>query len=121
MDSPEQQGLVHLDFQETFPHVFWTSPWVADPGSHSDHRYKLLTVRHKTALKVQAVLLEEWRDGTKRIIQRFEGPLAVFDAQDLARNLEQWFNVRFDQVDMREVTTFEEFDVRSREIGWEVS
>ena len=121
MCPSEHQGLVHLDFRDTFPHVFWTSPWITEPDLHPQHRYKLLTVRHKAASKVQAVLLQEWRDGTKRIIQQFEGPLDVFDATDLSRSLEQWFHVSFEQVDMRSVKTFEEFEARARQIGWEAS
>ena len=121
MTPIEDRGLVHLDFHETFPHVFWTSAWQPGSDTKDEHRYKLLSVRHLKAAKVRFVLLEELRDGSKRIIQEFEGPLEIFDADEMTRNLRQWFGVEFDQVDMTEVRTFQSFEERSKEIGWDVS
>jgi len=39
----------------------------------------------------------------------------------MIRMLEQDFAVKFDRVDMSTVRTFDEFEARSRQIGWEVS
>ena len=112
-----ERGAVHLDFEQTFPHVFWTSGWDAN-----GFRYKVLSVRHEPDGAFEVVLLHEARDGSKTELQRWSVPADKFGASaDMIQMLEQKFSVTFDRVDMTSIRTFEDFETRSREIGWQVS
>jgi len=112
-----ERGAVHLDFEHTFPHIFWTSAWDAD-----GLRYKVLSVRHEPGGNFEVVLLHEARDGSKTELQRWSVPADKFGASaDMIQMLEQKFAVSFDRTDMSAIRTFEEFETRSREIGWQVS
>lgn len=115
-------GFVHLDFERTFPHVFWTSNWGNDAEFPSGFRYKVFSRRHAPAGDLEVVLLQEARNGRKTEMQRWSVPPDKFDASDeMIRMLEQDFSVKFDRVDMSAVRSFDEFEARSRQIGWEVS
>jgi hypothetical protein len=116
-EQPPQRGTVHLDFEHTFPHIFWTSGW--DVGGF---RYKVLSVRHEPGGGFEIVLLHEARNGGKTELQRWSVPADKFDASaDMIQMLEQKLAVSFDRVDMSAVRTVEEFEARSKEIGWLVS
>ena len=115
--QPAERGAVHLDFEHTFPHIFWTSGWGAD-----GFRYKVLSMRHEPGGAFEVVLLHEARDGGKSELQRWSVPADKFGASaDMIQMLEQKFAVSFDCVDMSKIRTFDEFEARSKEIGWQVS
>ena len=58
--KPAQRGIINLDFEHTFPHIFWTSGWDA-----SGFRYKVLSVRHERGGGFEVVLVHESRNGSK--------------------------------------------------------
>ena len=121
-EEPEPQGFVHVDFERTFPHVFWTSGWGQDAEFPDGFRYKVFSIRHAPGGDFDVVLVQELRDGSKTEMQRWSVPSDKFDASDdMIRMLEEQFSVTFDRVDMSAVQTFEEFEAKSRQIGWEVS
>src|SRR5262245_9662853 len=100
-DEPEPRGFVHIDFEHTFPHVFWTSGWVQDSEFPDGFRYKVFSVRHEPSGDFEVVLLQESRDGRKTEMQRWSVPADSFDASaDMIRMLEEQFGVTFDRVDM---------------------
>jgi hypothetical protein len=115
-------GFFQLDFVRTFPHLFWTSGWGHDQEFPNGFRYKVLSVREEPSGDFQIALIRELRDGTKEEMQRFSAPHDKFAAsEDLIRMLEQDLAIKFDRVDLSAVRTFEEFQAKSRAIGWEVS
>lgn len=117
-----ERGFVHLDFERTFPHVFWTSGWGRDDEFPDGFRYKVFSIRHAPTGDFEVVLLHEGRDGRKTEMQRWSVPPEKFDASDvMIQMLEQDLSIKFDRVDMSAVRTFDEFEARSRQIGWEVS
>jgi len=121
-DQPPERGFVHLDFEHTFPHVFWTSGWSRDEEFPGGFRYKVFSLRHEPAGDFEVVLVQETGDGKKTEMNRWSVPPDKFGAsEEMIRMLEQDFAVKFDRVDMSTVRTFDEFEARSRQIGWEVS
>jgi hypothetical protein len=119
--QPNERGFVNLDFEYTFPQVFWISGWGRDKEFPDGFRYKVLSLRHVPGGDFEVALIHETRDGRKTELQRWSVPPDKFDASDaMIQMLEQKFFVKFDRVDMSAVRTFEEFEARSREIGWEV-
>ena len=121
-EQPEDGGLIQLDFEQTFPHVFWTSGWGTDGEYPDGFRYKVLSMRREPSGDFEVVLVHESRDGYKTEMQHWSVPAGSFDASaEMIQMLEQEFGVTFDRVDMSDVRTFEEFEARSRQIGWEVS
>ena len=68
------------------------------------------------------VFVQEGRDGNKIELQRWSVPPDKFDSSnDMIQMLEQRLGVNFARVDMSEIRSFEEFEARSRQIGWEIS
>jgi hypothetical protein len=63
--EPEPQGFVHIDFEKTFPQVFWTSNWGEDADCPEGFRYKVFSVRKEPASDFEVVLVHELRDGSK--------------------------------------------------------
>lgn len=121
-EQPPERGFVHLDFERTFPHVFWTSAWGRDDELPDGFRFKVFSIRHAPAGDFEVVLLQELRDGTKTEMQHWSVPADKFDAStEMIQMLEERFGVTFDRVDMSGICTFKEFEARSRQIGWEVS
>lgn len=121
--QPEPQGLIHLDFEQTFPHIFWTSGWMQDSEYPEGCRYKVLSMRREPNGDIEVVLVQEARDGTKMVLQRLSVAFDDFaaSAADFIQMLEERLGVTFDRVDMTSVRTPEEFEAKSRQIGWEVS
>lgn len=120
--EPEPVGFVHIDFEGSFPHIFWSSSWGQDSEFPDGFRYKVLSVRHEPGGDLEVVLLQELRDGTKTEMQRFSVPSDKFEASaEMIHMLGEQLGVTFDRVDLSGVRTFEEFETRSREMGWDVS
>jgi len=121
-DEPRgDEGIVNLDFEQTFPHVFWTSGWGVDDEYPGGFRYKVFSIRYEPSGDFEVVLVHESRDGYKTEMQRWSVPADGFDASaEMVQMLEQEFHVTFDRVDVSDIRTFEDFEARSRQLGWEV-
>lgn len=121
MKSPEPAGFVNLDFESTFPHVFWTSDWRQDSTYPHGFRYKVLSIRHEPKGEFEVVLIQELHNGEKTQMQRWSVPPDAFDtSEEMIGMLEEQFDVHFDRVDMSHIRTFEEFEARSIQSGWNV-
>lgn len=119
--QPHERGFVNLDFENTFPQVFWITGWKRDAEFPDGHRYKIFSLRYEPDGYFEVTLIHEARDGRKTELQRWSVPPDKFDASaEMIQILEQKFFVKFDRVDLSAVRTFEEFEARSRKIGWEV-
>ena len=106
-EEPEPRGFVHVDFERTFPHVFWTSGWGQESEFPDGFRYKVFSVRQEPSGDFEVVLLQELRDRTKTEMPRWSVPSDKFDARtEMIQRLEEQFGVTFDRVDMSSIRTF---------------
>jgi hypothetical protein len=121
-EEPEPEGFLELDFERTFPHVFWTSSWCTDDEYPNGFRYNVLSIRIEPAGHFEVVLLHETREGGKTEMKHWSLPAASFGASaEIIGMLEEEFGVTFERVDMSQVRTCEEFEARAKQMGWQVS
>jgi hypothetical protein len=113
-------ALVTYDFVTRFPHVGWISDWSSDDQYPDGFRYKVLTVRHEPERKIEVVVVMEEANGNKIERARLEVAADAFDknARSLVAKLAARFEIEFEEDDLSDVRTAEEFDKRTEEIGW---
>jgi hypothetical protein len=113
-------ALVTYDFVTCFPHVNWISNWSSDDEYPKGFRYKVLSVRHDPGCKVEVVVVMEEADGGKIERVRFDVATHAFDrnARSLVANLAARFKLDFEECDLSDVRTADEFAMRIEELGW---
>jgi hypothetical protein len=113
-------ALVTYDFVTRFPHVSWISNWSSDDEYPKGFRYKVLTVRHDPGCKVELVVVMEEADGSKIERVRLDVATQAFDrnARSLVEKLASRFKLDFEEHDLSNVRTADEFDTRIEELGW---
>jgi hypothetical protein len=113
-------ALVTYDFVNRFPHVGWISNWSSDDQYPNGFRYKVLTVRHESERKIEVVLVMEEADGNKIERLRLDVAAGAFDktVRSLVAKLAVRFRVEFEEHDLSDVRTADEFDERVEELGW---
>jgi len=114
------EGLVNLDFVQTFPHIFWVSTIGTDEKSPEGYRYKILTMRREPEMTVEFILLRETVSGYKTTIAHKRGPLNTFGAiPGIVQQLGKDKGVAFEQFDFSNIRSFAEFQSRTIQSGWE--
>ena len=117
------KSAIHLDFEEVFPHIFWTSAWIINGEFPAGVRYKIFTARDKSKNEIDVVIIQETHKSKLELL-RASIPLSKFDInkeRNLVDMIEQKFQVKLDRVDMSTAITFDEFENKSKDIGWEVN
>ncbi len=121
MQTPEQPGIVRIDFARHFPHKFWISNWSEDETYPDGFRYKLLGVRNEREQVVELVLLLEERSGEKQEMHRAQAKLAAADgyASVFVNGLTKKLALDFEKQDFSAVRTPEEFEQAVAAYGWQ--
>ena len=71
-------------------------------------------------LVIELLLLRQTEDGTKKKVLHMEAPLDRFRTTvNVIRELESNANVSFERFDFSAIRTFDEFQSRAIEAGWE--
>ncbi len=113
-------ALVTYDFVTRFPHVGWISNWSSDDQYPNGFRYKVLTVRHEPECKIEVVLVMAETGGNKIERLRFDVAADAFDknVRSLVTKLAARFKIEFEEDDLSDVRTADEFERRTKELGW---
>ncbi len=113
-------ALVSYDFVTSFPYIGWISNWSADDQYPNGFRYKVLTVHHEPERKIEVVLVMEEVDGSKTERLRLDVAIGSFDktVRSLVAKLGNRFKIEFEEQDLSDVWTADEFDKRIEELGW---
>jgi hypothetical protein len=113
-------ALVTYDFVTCFPHVDWISNWSSDDQYPDGFRYKILTVRHDPERKIEVVLVMEEVSGNKIERLRLDVAADAFDrtVRSLVAKLAVRFEIEFEEHDLSDVRTADDFDKRIEELGW---
>ena len=113
-------ALVTYDFVTCFPHVSWISNWSSDEQYPNGFRYKVLTVRHDSAQKIEVVVVMEETGGNKIERVRLDVAARAFDTtmRTLVARLAARFELEFQEHDLSNVRTADEFERRTEELGW---
>lgn len=119
--TPDQPGIIRIDFARHFPHKFWISDWSEDESYPDGFRYKLLGVRDEREQVVELVLLLEERSGEKQEMHRAQAKLAAADgyARVFVNGLAKKFALDFEEQDFTAVRTPEEFERGVAAYGWQ--
>jgi hypothetical protein len=114
------QGIISIDFRETFPHKFWISTWSKDESYPMGFRYKLLSIRNSSNHFVELVIVLEEPDGYKTEMKRMDIEISAFDdfAWGFVRRVEETYGIKFQLQDFSQVKTKEEFDTLSNKMTW---
>jgi hypothetical protein len=114
------QGIISIDFNETFPYKFWISTWSKDESYPLGFRYKLLSVRNTNDDFVELVIVLEEPDGYKTEMKRMDIEISAFDdfAGGFVRGFEETYGIEFQLQDFSQVKAKEEFDALSKKMTW---
>jgi hypothetical protein len=113
-------ALVTYDFATCFPHVSWISNWSSDDQYPNGFRYKILTVRHDPRCKIEVVVVMEDADGGKIERVRLDVATEAFDriVRSLVAKLAARFELDFEEHDLSDVRTADDFETKIRDLGW---
>jgi hypothetical protein len=112
--------LPTVDFKDTFPHMVWVSSEGRDAEYPAGFRYKLLSVRSGDSRTVEFALVRELTGGDKIVALHAKGPLSKFNdaANGIVDDFSSLFSITFEKFDLSEIRTFEDFEARTKELGW---
>jgi hypothetical protein len=113
-------GLPVVDFQRYFPHITAVSEEKVVKEFPEGVQYKFLTVRDETE-KVVIVALTR-KEGKDRLVRVFlaKGPIAGSE-ETLRKTVAKFadtIGMNFEFIDLRNLKSFEEFEIRAKELGW---
>ncbi len=117
-DIPE--ALVSMDFSQTFPHKYWISTWSKDESFPKGFRYKILTVHDEQEDMIEIVLALEEPGGLKNEMERMNVSPSAADrtCAIFTDGLAEEHGIQFEELDLSEVRSEEEFERRVTEAGW---
>jgi hypothetical protein len=125
MSEPlEPSAFIKLDFVRFFPQKIWVSDWGRDATYPDGFRYKILSVRDEKKGVVELVLLLEQDDGSKEEMHRVQlKPVKQVDkyARTFLDGLEEEHGIEFEEQDLSDVRTEEEFERAIAQYGWSSS
>ena len=113
-------GLPVVDFQRYFPHLTVVSDEQTSREYPDGVQYKFLTVRDEVEKVVILALTR--REGKDKLTRVFlaKGPIESSEPtlRKTVSNFAERTGLKFEFIDLRDLRTFEQFEVRSKELGW---
>lgn len=113
-------GLPVVDFERYFPHLTAVSDEQTNGEYPDGVQYKFLTVRDEVEKVVILALTR--REGKDKLARVFLAKGPIEGSESTLRKTVLGFaertGLKFEFVDLQDVRTFEQFERRSKELGW---
>jgi hypothetical protein len=113
--------LLEFDFEKVYPYKFWVSTWLKDSEYPEGFRYKLLSAKHEEDDGIQLIVLLEKPDGYKKIFVNALYETGKFGsvAQTFVEKLKATHKLTFEEYDLSNIKTLDEFGELAKKHGWQ--
>ena len=115
-----ENALITIDFETSFPGMFWISNWSKDESYPNGYRYKLLSSVSEIQQFAELVVVIEEPDGNKTEMSRMDLKLPILKSvgDDFVKELSEEYNLDFEFQDLTEATTPQIFESKITKLGW---